>query len=338
MKALVTGGAGFVGSHLCELLLAQGLEVLCIDNLLTGQLSNIEHLVGNPRFQFAQHDVTTPLPPGLVDGVAMVFHLASPASPNPYSSKSYLHFPIETAAVNSLGTFHLLELAAQKSAQFLTASTSEVYGNPQEHPQREEYWGNVNPVGPRSCYDESKRFAEALTMAYVRQRGVDARIVRIFNTYGPRMDPDDGRVVPNFVRQALRGEPITIYGDGAQTRSLCFVDDMVRGLYLAMTTPGTIGRVYNLGNPEEHSVLELAYLIRDLCGSQSPLTFMPLPEDDPVRRRPDISRAKAELGWEPQVALVDGLARTIEWFRRAVATEDALGRSEARLSSGGTAK
>lgn len=318
MKALVTGGAGFIGSHLCEFLLAQGMEVLCVDNLATGSLVNIEPVLQHPRFHFLQHDVTVSL--AGCTGIDYVFHLASPASP-----KSYQQLAIETALVNSLGTDNMLRLAVQCRARFLLASTSEVYGDPQEHPQREEYWGNVNPVGVRSCYDESKRFAEALAMAYLRKLGADVRIVRIFNTYGPRMDPNDGRVVPNFVRQALRGEAMTIYGDGSQTRSLCFVDDLVRGIFLAMMGPGTTGRVYNLGNPDEYSVLELAYLIRDLSGSCSPITFLPLPEDDPSRRRPDITRARTELGWEPTVPLGEGLRRTIHWFRQQLLA----GRSQA---------
>lgn len=311
MRALVAGGAGFVGSHLCDRLLAEGVTVFSVDNLITGARANIEHLLERADFTFIQHDVSLPL-----DVAAdVVLHLASPASPNPDSPKSYLAHPIETALVNSHGTYQLLELAQRNGARFLFASTSEVYGDPKEHPQRESYWGNVNPNGIRSCYDESKRFGEALTMAYVRERGVDARIVRIFNTYGPRCDPMDGRLVPNFVNQALVGEPITVYGDGSQTRSLCYVSDLVEGLWRAATQPGATGEVFNLGNPEEHTVLDYAHMIRELCRSRSEIVYRPLPSDDPTRRQPDIHHAKSVLGWAPQVALAEGLARTIEWYR-----------------------
>jgi nucleoside-diphosphate-sugar epimerase len=312
MRLLVAGGAGFVGSHLCERLLRAGHHVVCVDSLITGARRNVEHLLSQPAFELVVHDVTEPLDRA-VDGV---FHLASPASPVAYQAH-----PEETALANALGSQQLLRLARQHGAQYLFASTSEVYGDPEEHPQRESYWGNVNPIGPRSCYDESKRFGEALTMVYLRQYGLDARIVRIFNTYGPRSDPDDGRLVPNFITQALRGEPLTVYGDGSQTRSLCYVDDLVRGIELALLTPGTTGQVINLGNPEEHTVLEYAQLIRDLVGTSAAIAFRPLPTDDPTRRRPDISQARGLLGWEPTVPLREGLLQTIAWFRRVPGEE-----------------
>jgi nucleoside-diphosphate-sugar epimerase len=294
-------------------LLDEGVTVTCVDNLLTGARANIAHLMARNDFTFVEHDVSTPLalPNAPVDDI---YHLASPASPNPSSPKSYLAHPVATAMVNSQGTYHLLELARTHGARFLFASTSEVYGDPHEHPQQEGYWGNVNPNGLRACYDEGKRFGEAITMVYARSFGLDARIVRIFNTYGPRCDPADGRVVPNFVAQALRDEPITVYGDGSQTRSLCYVADLVDGLFRAMTRPETRAEVFNLGNPEEHSILEYASLIRELCGSASPIVHEPLPPDDPTRRQPDIAKARAGLGWEPKVALNDGLHRTIAWY------------------------
>jgi UDP-glucuronate decarboxylase len=310
MRALVSGGAGFIGSHLCERLLGRGDEVVCVDNLITGQADNVAHLRGNSRFTFLPADVIQPL--SVTPGVDAVFHLASPASP-----AGYLRKPLETALVNSIGTNNLLDLATKHRARFLMASTSEAYGDPLVSPQSEDYWGNVNPVGVRSCYDEGKRFAEALTMVYVRQHATDARIVRIFNCYGPRSDPDDGRIVPNFVTQALRGEPITVYGDGSQTRSLCYVSDLVEGLLRAMEAPRTTGRVFNLGNPDERAVLEFAQVIRRLTGSASEIAFRePISADDPRRRCPDISRARAELGWEPRVPLEQGLTDTIAWFRQ----------------------
>ena len=311
MRVVVTGGAGFIGSHLCERLLGQGHKVTAVDNLITGMSRNITSLLSNPDFSFLQHDVTHPL-----DLPAdVVFHLASPASP-----RGYLDHPLETALVNSVGTHNMLEMAARNGAAFLMASTSEAYGDPLEHPQRESYWGNVNPVGIRSCYDESKRFAEALTMTYVRSRNSDARIIRIFNTYGPHSDPDDGRIVPNFITQALLGRPITVYGDGSQTRSLCYVSDLVDGIIASMFTEGTRGQVVNLGNPQENTVLEYAYLIKEMCDSQSEVQFKPLPQDDPTRRCPDITRARTLLGWEPKVGLAEGLEQTIDWFR-AIAKE-----------------
>lgn len=309
MRSLVTGGAGFIGSHLCDQLLARGDEVLCADNFVTGQVENLAHLRDHPRFQLLQIDVSQPF---RVDGpVDRIFHLASPASP-----PGYLQKPLETALVNSFGTYHVLELAREKGSRFLLASTSEAYGDPLVHPQSEEYWGNVNPVGVRSCYDEGKRFAETLTMIFVRSYGVDARIVRIFNCYGPRSDPNDGRLVPNFVTQALTGQPLTVYGDGRQTRSLCYVSDLVAGLLLAMERPNTVGRVYNLGNPDERTVLEFARVIKRLARSDSEIVHRPLiSQDDPQRRCPDIRRARTELGWEPRVDLETGLTETIAWFR-----------------------
>ncbi len=305
MRVLVAGGAGFIGSHLCESLLSSGWEVVAVDNLITGRLANLASLLDHPRFTFIQHDITEPLD---LD-VDAIFHLASPASPVGYRQHS-----IETHLVNSLGTFHLLQLARRQGARFLFASTSEVYGDPQIHPQPETYHGNVNPVGPRSCYDESKRFGESLTMEFVRTFGLDARIVRIFNTYGPRTDPGDGRVVPNFVMRALGGEPLVVYGDGRQTRSLCYVSDMVRGIRLALELEGLAGEVINLGNPDERTVLELAQLILELTGSSSPVTFAPPRPDDPARRCPDIAKARRLLGWEPSVDLREGLRMTIAYF------------------------
>lgn len=313
MKALVAGGAGFIGSHLCDRLLAEGTAVVCVDNLLTGSVANIQHLFARPDFTFLQHDVSEPL-----DVAAdLVFHLASPASPNPNSPKSYLAHPIATALANSQGTYQLLELARRNEGRFLFASTSEVYGDPLMHPQSETYWGNVNPVGVRSCYDEGKRFGEALAMAYHRDRQMDVRIVRIFNTYGPRLDPEDGRFVPNFISQALEAKPITVYGDGSQTRSLCYVEDLVEGLWRVMMLEAGQGELFNLGNPDERTVLDFARIIRALCGSGSVIVHTPLPPtDDPARRRPDISKARRILGWEPRIELEEGLTRTIAWYRQ----------------------
>ncbi|RBY78137.1 SDR family NAD-dependent epimerase/dehydratase [Geodermatophilus sp. TF02-6] len=307
MRIVVTGGAGFLGSHLSRWLLSGGHQVLCVDDLSTGRRDNLASLLDDPRFEFHQADVAAgPLPVrGRVDAVA---HLASPASP-----PDYHRLPLETLAVGSRGTEHALQLSAQNDARFLLASTSEVYGDPEVHPQVEDYWGNVNPVGPRSVYDEAKRYAEAVTMAYARQVGVDVGIVRIFNTYGPGMRAEDGRVVTSFITQALNGDPLTIYGDGSQTRSFCYVDDLVRGL-VAMLETSVTGPV-NLGNPVERTVLELARIVCDVTGSRSPIEFHPLPEDDPTRRRPDISRAERLLGWRPEVSDSEGLRRTVEWFR-----------------------
>jgi UDP-glucuronate decarboxylase len=315
LRAVVTGGAGFIGSHLCARLLDDGCEVACVDNLLTGSLDNVASLLGRPGFQFVQSDVSEILPATLDAPTDLVFHLASPASP-----VGYMRNPLATALANSVGTRNLLELARRHRARFLVASTSEVYGDPLEHPQREEYWGNVNPNGIRSCYDEGKRFGEALTMIYVREYGVDARIVRIFNCYGPHSDPNDGRIVPNFITQALRGDPITVYGDGAQTRSFCYVSDLVDGLVRAIGDGGRAGRVYNVGNPEEYTVREFAETVKRLTGSRAAIDFgTQMPEDDPRRRCPDITRARDELGWEPRVGTEEGLGLTIEWMRRRLA-------------------
>ncbi len=307
MRVLIAGAAGFIGSHLCDRLLGEGHEVVAVDNFLTGSPRNLAHLKGHPRFTLIRHDIIEPL--DAADPLDVIFHLASPASP-----KDYLEHPIETLRAGAEGSRNLLELALRKGARFLLASTSECYGDPQEHPQRETYWGHVNPVGLRSCYDESKRYAEALTMAYHRRHGLHTHIARIFNTYGPRMQHDDGRIVPNFIRQALRGEPLTVYGDGSQTRSFCFVDDLVDGL--VRLSRSQEHWPVNLGNPEEMTVLEFARRIRALAGSRSDIVFEPLPEDDPQRRRPDISKARAVIGWSPHIGVEEGLTRTIEWFRK----------------------
>lgn len=307
MKILVTGGAGFIGSHLCARLLEDGHHVLCVDNLLTGSESNIEAVRHHPRFSFLQHDVTTPLQ----FEAEAIYHLASPASP-----VGYMEHPIETILVNSHATYLLLEQARRQKAIFLYSSTSEAYGDPLVHPQREDYWGNVNPVGPRSCYDESKRLGETLTMEYYRQYQVNARIVRIFNTYGPHSQMDDGRMIPNFITQALQNKPLTIYGDGSQTRSICYVSDLVDGLVRAMCTQHTAGEVFNLGNTDEHSVLEYAQLIIELCHANSPIIFEPGRIDDPERRRPDISKAQRMLGWQLYVSTEEGLRQTIDWFSK----------------------
>ncbi|MCS7082733.1 MAG: SDR family oxidoreductase [Bacteroidetes bacterium] len=305
-RTLITGGAGFLGSHLCDRLLAEGHEVICMDNFITGTPDNIAHLFGHSRFFFVQHDVTTFM---YVEGpLDFVLHFASPASP-----ADYLRYPIQTLKVGALGTHKALGLAKAKGARFLLASTSEVYGDPLVHPQPETYWGNVNPIGLRGVYDEAKRFAEAMTMAYHRYHGLDTRIARIFNTYGPRMRLDDGRALPNFMRQALTGEPITVYGDGLQTRSFCYVDDMVEGIYRLLLS--TEVEPVNLGNPDEVSLLELAYEIKSLTQSPSPIVFKPLPADDPKVRRPDIAKARRLLGWEPRVSRREGLERTLRYFK-----------------------
>jgi dTDP-glucose 4,6-dehydratase len=305
-RAVVTGGAGFLGSHLCDRLLGEGMEVVCIDNLLTGSLGNVEHLFGVDGFAFEKYDVTNHIHvPGRVD---FVLHFASPASPI-----DYLELPIQTLKVGSLGTHKALGLAKAKGARFLLASTSEVYGDPLLHPQPEGYWGNVNPVGPRGVYDEAKRFSEAMTMAYQRFHGVSTRIVRIFNTFGPRMRARDGRVVPAFISQALAGEPLTVFGDGSQTRSFCYVDDEIEGIVRVLFSE--MGDPINIGNPAEMTVLQFAETIRRLVGNHVPIEFRPLPVDDPRVRQPDITLARTRLGWEPRIALEEGLRRTIAYFR-----------------------
>lgn len=308
MKSIVTGGAGFLGSHLCEHLLKKDHEVICIDNLITGTTKNIEHIKSD-RFTYIQHDVTKPIYFG--DKIDYIFHFASPASPI-----DYLELPIQTLKVGALGTYNMLGLAKEQRARFLQASTSEVYGDPLVNPQPESYWGNVNPIGPRGVYDEAKRYAEAITMAYHRYHGIDTRIVRIFNTYGPRMRAKDGRVVPNFINQALNGKDITVYGDGSQTRSFCYVSDLVEGIYRLMISD--FCEPLNLGNPEELSVLEFAKIIIGLTGSNSQIIHEALPLDDPKVRRPDITRAKEILGWNPKVGLREGLEKTIEYFAKEV--------------------
>lgn len=304
--ALVTGGAGFLGSHLCDLLLGKGYSVTVMDNLITGSTANIVHHLGDPNFEFIHYNVTEYL--YLKNKADLVFHFASPASPI-----DYLQYPIQTLKVGSLGTHKTLGLANACKATYVLASTSEVYGDPLVHPQKEDYWGNVNPVGPRGVYDEAKRFAEAMTMAYHNEHGVDTKIARIFNTYGPRMRIDDGRVVPTFIKQALMGEPITIQGDGLQTRSFCFVADLVDGIYRLALSQEHLP--VNIGNPDEHTILDFAQTIIRLSGSKSEIVFRPVPVDDPRRRRPDITKARTLLGWEPRVQLEEGLSRTIEWFR-----------------------
>jgi len=309
VRTVITGGAGFIGSHLCERFLARGDEVICVDNLITGALPNIEQLRSNERFQFLRHDISHPLE---IDGrVDNVLHFASLASP-----VDYLKYPIQTLKVGSLGTHNMLGLAKLKNARFLLASTSEVYGDPLQHPQREDYWGHVNCVGVRGCYDESKRFAEAIAMAYLRTHGVNTGIVRIFNTYGPKMRLDDGRVLPNFMGQALRGEPLTVYGDGGQTRSFCFVDDLVEGIVRLLEAD--CHEPVNLGNPNEVTILEFAQEILALVGGKSAIEYRPLPEDDPKVRQPDISRARKLLGWEPKIDRHEGLKRTLAYFQRRI--------------------
>ena len=309
MRILITGGAGFLGSHLCDLLLAEGHQVIAMDNLITGNTANIEHLVGRDDFLFIKHDVTDYI---YVHGkLDAILHFASPASPI-----DYLELPIQTLKVGALGTHKALGLALSKGARFLLASTSEVYGDPLVHPQKESYWGNVNPIGPRGVYDEAKRFAEAMTMAYHRAHHVDTRIVRIFNTYGPRMRLYDGRVVPNFVKQALLGEPLTVYGDGAQTRSFCYVSDLVQGIYRLLLSDVT--DPVNIGNPNEMSITQFAETINRITGNTAGIRYEPLPADDPKVRQPDITRARTLLGWEPLVDLETGLRETIDYFRAQV--------------------
>jgi dTDP-glucose 4,6-dehydratase len=305
-RALITGGAGFLGSHLCELFLARGHEVICMDNFITGSPDNIKHLFGRDGFTFIKQDVTQYIH---IDGpLDYVLHFASPASPIDYLEK-----PIQTLKVGSLGTHKTLGVAKDKKARYLLASTSETYGDPLVHPQREDYWGNVNPVGPRGVYDEAKRFAEAMTMAYHRFHGIETRIVRIFNTYGERMRVNDGRVVPAFISQALRNEPLTVFGDGSQTRSFCYVSDLIEGIYRLLMSDEV--QPTNIGNPAEMTVLQFAQEIKRLTGTSAPIEFRPLPEDDPKVRRPDITKARTLLGWEPKVPLAEGLQRTIDYFR-----------------------
>jgi len=306
-SVLVTGGAGFIGSHLCEKLLGEGYKVICLDNLLTGSKKNIEHLEDNPNFEFLEADITKS---PKVPKIDFAFHLASPASPIDYQNYSE-----ETLLANSTGTINVLKIANEDGARALIVSTSEIYGDPLEHPQKETYWGNANSFGPRACYDESKRFAEAASYVFIKKYGLDARIVRIFNTYGPRMQKDDGRVVSNFINQCLESSPITIYGDGNQTRSFCFVSDMVEGLTKAMFSEGTKGEVINLGNPNEFKMVELAEKVKELTKSNSNIVYKDLPPDDPKQRQPDISKAKRVLDWEPKVELTEGLQKTIEYYR-----------------------
>ena len=313
MRVLVTGGAGFLGSHLCDALLAEGHSVVCADNLLTGRIENIAHLRNEPRFEFRQQDVCLPFDVGKLD---YVFHFASPASP-----VDYLEHAIETLQVGSLGTMNCLELAKKYRAKFFLASTSECYGDPLEHPQKETYWGHVNPIGPRSVYDEAKRFAEAVTMAYHRYHQVDTHIVRIFNTYGPRLQLNDGRVISNFMKQALLGEDLTVYGDGAQTRSFCYVSDEVAGI-LALAQSDE-HEPTNIGNPGEFTILECARVVLEVTGSHSKIGFEPLPQDDPKQRRPDISKAKRLLGWEPKIDLRTGLQLSLDYFRSSLANRAA---------------
>ncbi|MCX6636454.1 MAG: SDR family oxidoreductase [Acidobacteria bacterium] len=311
-RIVVTGGAGFLGSHLCDRLIDSGAEVVCVDNFFTGSKSNVAHLLSNPRFEIVRHDVVQPI---LLEA-DQIYNFACPASP-----VHYQYNPVKTIKTNVMGAINMLGLAKRVRARILQASTSEVYGDPTDHPQKESYWGHVNPIGPRSCYDEGKRVAETLMMDYHRQNGVDIRIVRIFNTYGPRMAVNDGRVVSNFIVQALRNQPITIYGDGAQTRSFCYVSDLIEGVWRLMNTEGLTGPV-NIGNPNEFTIRELAEMVISLTGSRSEIVHRPLPQDDPVQRQPDISLAREKLGWQPKVALKDGLTPTIEHFEKALSEGD----------------
>jgi dTDP-glucose 4,6-dehydratase len=313
-RAVVTGGAGFLGSHLCDALLAEGWSVVAVDNLLTGRLANLDHLKNEPAFEFVEKDICEPFDVGRVD---FVFHFASPASPVDYSIHG-----IETLQVGSLGTFHALDVARKYGAKYLISSTSECYGDPLEHPQKETYWGHVNPIGPRSVYDEAKRFSEAVTMAYRRYHKVDTRIVRIFNTYGPRMQLNDGRVVPNFMKQALRGDDLTVYGDGSQTRSFCYVSDEIDGFMRLAKSDEPLP--VNIGNPNEFTILECAKVVLEVTGSKSKICYELLPQDDPKQRRPDITKARQLLGWEPKVDLAAGLRMSLDYFRKAVVEEAAV--------------
>jgi dTDP-glucose 4,6-dehydratase len=325
---LVTGGAGFLGSHVCRRLLESGSRVLCLDNFLTGRRSNVEALTEDPRFRLVEHDLREPLPP-FEESISTVMHLASPASPTAYQAN-----PIETLEVGSVGTLHVLELARRLDADLLLASTSEVYGDPEVSPQPESYRGNVSPTGPRSMYDEAKRFSEAATMAFHRAHGLRTRIARIFNCYGPGMSARDGRAIPDFIRRALDGEPVVVFGDGSQTRSFCYVDDLVDGLLALLRSDES--EPVNIGNPDERSLLEVARSVVSLSGSDSPITFEALPEDDPRSRRPDITRARTILGWEPRVELEEGLTRTIAWFRetRSAASSDREARPDTGAGAG----
>lgn len=315
LKVVVTGGAGFIGSHLCNRLIQDGYKVICVDNLSTGLRQNISHLENGENFTFIKHDVTTPLP-NTVDKADQIYHLASPASPNHHSPISYHALPFETMMVNTTGTLHLLEFAEKCSARLLFTSTSEIYGDPEKHPQKESYHGNVNPTGPRSVYDEAKRFGETLSSYFARERNVDIRITRIFNTYGPRMLVQDKRMIINFITQALADKPLTVYGEGTQTRSLCYIADIVEGLVKFMNADNLAGEVVNLGSPEEHTVSEYAEIVKKLIGSKGEITYTEkLPKDDPMRRCPDISKAKKLLNWQPTTPLKKGLKKTIEYFK-----------------------
>ena len=314
MRVLITGAAGFLGSHLCEKFLSEGWEVIGLDNFITGSPDNISHLFENPKFTFIKYNVVNFI---YIKGeLDLILHFASPASP-----KDYFKHPIHTMKVDSIGTLNTLGLAKEKKARYVLASTSEVYGDPEIHPQPETYWGNVNPVGPRSVYDEAKRFAEALTMAYLREHGVDVRILRIFNTYGERMRADDGRVIPSFVKSALEGKPIEIYGDGKQTRSFCYVKDLIDGIFMVATKDGIKGEIFNIGNPEEYTILETAQIIKEITGSSSPIVFKPPLQDDPKRRKPDITKIKEKIGWEPKTPFREGLKKTVEWFRNHISSK-----------------
>lgn len=307
-KVLITGAAGFIGSHLCDRFIKEGFYVIGIDSFLTGSPDNIAHLIGNEKFKFIKYDVTNFI--YIPDKIDIILHFACPASP-----VDYLNHPIHTMKVDSLGTINTLGLAKAKKARYIFASTSEVYGDPKIHPQPETYWGNVNPIGPRSVYDEAKRFSEALTMAYYRKHKIDTRIVRIFNTYGPRMRMNDGRVVPNFITQSLKNEPITVYGDGTQTRSFCYIDDLVEGIFRMATIDKLNGEVINLGNPDEYKIIDFAQIIKKLIHSKSLIIFKDLPQDDPRQRKPDITKAKKNLKWKPNLELKEGLEKTVDWFK-----------------------
>ena len=314
-KVLITGAAGFIGSHLCDKFIKEGFYVIGLDNFLSGSSDNIAHLIGNERFKFIKYDVTNFI--YIPDEIDIILHFACPASP-----VDYLNHPIHTMKVDSLGTINTLGLAKAKKARYIFASTSEIYGDPLVHPQLETYWGNVNPIGPRSVYDEAKRFSEALTMAYYREHKIDVRIVRIFNTYGPRMRMNDGRVVPNFIIQALKNEPITIFGDGTQTRSFCYVDDLIEGIFKTAIMENIDGEVFNLGNTEEHKILDFAQIIKSLTNSKSLIIFNSLPQDDPTRRCPDICFVKEKLHWEPKIGLEEGLGKVIEYFKKKLVNKE----------------